>query len=473
MLKKLSFIILGLMFINLISASTELGFNDGDYLKGITCLINVSTGQSNSNLSLMVISGTGTININDRVMTKFNPAINTNYPLYFTTTPFNQSIVSPVNIRLEMKQDNITQGGTLNDTASTAVWTEVKNTGAPNGGLIHNETGGVIGGAYQGYWANVTGFDNYLYNAIPTFTIGTTTDFSMSGWVKASLVYHTSSSIDNLQVIIGENYGTSMTIYIRDYTNYESFALNMDDSNARGSQDKVLDNKWHFVTITRDYTSGSSSNVKIYTDGILSSSQTISDYITTTNDWYIGWQERTTWVNHQFLNGTADEIKFYDVILTEEQISNMYDFKDGYYCAEAWAEYNGGIEKSSQKCFTKDSINPKIIINTRYESSNGWINVSGTDLNNISMNIILDGIQIDYIDFNETINYINQTTLEKGTYNLTIILTDIAGNSITKEKTLDVINIAKVLIYAEDKNAIIRFFVDTKNAIIKFFINSK
>jgi len=454
-----------LLIIPLVSSVTELHFIEDSYFTGQTIPINLSTGQSNANLSLMVIKGTGnTITSDDRIMTKFNVNSNTNYTLYFTTTPFNDSIVDASNIKVEVKQDNISNGGALNDTSSADFYSVIGSS------VYHNETGGVIGGAFQGYSAL-----SYIAETTPSFVIGTTTDFSISGWVKA-FEKTGSDNTDELQVIFGDEYGTTMTCQI-DATQLDvagqqqgSICLNMDDSNARFGVDSVTDGTWHYFTVVRDYTSGSSSLVKIYIDGELSYLSHLDDAITTTNDWYIGHQDRTTWATYLYLNGTADEIRVYNTLLDQIDITNMYHFEDGVYCAEAWAEHSGGIEKSEQKCFIKDKTDPEIIItNPLQDSIDGHLNIQITDFSNMSVNISLNENLIYKISNNKTFNYINTTTLDIGEYNLTIHALDSAGNLIIKERIFDVVKEVKFNLFSNNKNIILNFFSNSKNYFLRLF----
>ena len=470
-MKFFLFIFLILVSINLTSSATFLYFENNTIFNTTLIPMNLSTDATPSNLSLMVRKGTGIIVEGDRVMMDFSVVPNTNITLLFRTTPFDINSISQSDIEVEMKMDNLT--GVLNDTASTASWDIV-------GSMNHVETGGVIMGAYEGYSGvsatQPTGAGNdYLRNAIPTYTISTSTDFSVSFWTKSIGKFAPDGDIDQRQTIIGDKYGSSMDTLVesQDRINRGSYDLRLDESDAQGSPHDTLDGEWHYGVIVRDFTGGTTSKISIYTDG-QEWFKIISDTISTTDDWYLGWQENADMSSMHYFNGTLDEVRIYSTLLTKEQIFNMYGFGDGKYCAEAWAEFGVSISKSEQKCFIRDTTDPILTINTpRYESSDGFIDITGTDTaTNMSMNVTLDGVLIGEFINNGTMNYINETVLDRGEHNLTIVLTDSAGHIVTKEKIFDVLEIQTINIHTDNKNLIIRLFANFKDVIINMFGNN-
>lgn len=168
----------------------------------------------------------------------------------------------------------------------------------------------------------------------------------------------------------------------------------------------------------------------------------------------------------QYFKGYLDEFKICNRLFSETELAEMYVYKDGTY----YFKINNSNGDEVYGWFIKDLTVPVInLIQPKYESSSGHIELTITDLTNITANITLDGIQIDYLESNASQYYINQTSLSLGEHNLTILSTDEAGRITIKEKIFDVMTIQKIKLFDDDKNFTFKFFIDTKNAIIRFF----
>ena len=76
-------------------------------------------------------------------------------------------------------------------------------------------------------------------------------------------------------------------------------------------------NKWHFLVGVYD-----GSVMKLYIDGVLDNSYSISKTIrTTTNNAFIG-----TWGTSDWFNGTIDEVLIYNRALSDDEIKAIYNY---------------------------------------------------------------------------------------------------------------------------------------------------
>lgn len=169
------------------------------------------------------------------------------------------------------------------------------------------------------------------------------------------------------------------------------------------------------------------------------------------------------------VKGKMDELRMCNRLFNEADLAQMYIYKEGLY----YFKINNSNGDTEYGMFRKDLNNPLIDLNFPiYESGTGFINFTAEDFNlfsNVSANITLDGVQIAFVDFNVTIFYINNTQLELGEHNLTILVTDLSGRTTTKEKIFEVINLVEINVYDDDKIGILSFFSDLKIAILNLF----
>ena len=227
-------------------------------------------------------------------------------------------------------------------------------------------------------------------------------------------------------------------------------------------------NKWTHIVANYNLTDG-----YIMVDGVKGGECSTSTYDATDNP---GIEFGRNIIASEHWDGKIDDVMIFNRSLTEAEIANLYNYQEGEYYAKV-NDTAGTPEESSSVFFYLDLNEPILDYHgPRYESGLGHISFEAEDTNsfaNVSANITLDGTQIDYIDFDETINYINTTTLSKGRHNISILITDLSGRITLREKIFDVMTIQKIKVFAEDKTFVFRFFANSKNAIIKFFGGSQ
>ena len=140
-------------------------------------------------------------------------------------------------------------------------------------------------------------------------------DFSISVWIKAE-------PVSSWEAILEK----------RDTSNYKGYWINLNTTggcraSAYDGSDQVIvrcgeevdDNTWHHITAVYDR----DSNAKIYLDGLLkdSSSMTNVDSISNSETLIIGARKQGP---QMFFNGTIDEVKIYDKALTPDEIYQDY-----------------------------------------------------------------------------------------------------------------------------------------------------
>ncbi len=139
-----------------------------------------------------------------------------------------------------------------------------------------------------------------------------TSTMTIEAWVKAN---NASGSHMILNWI-----GTSPTHTIELYLNSGNILyLEWDGSGASIGGTQIGDNTWHHVAVVKD-----GSSASMYIDGDLKHSGTISKTLTLTdlNLGHIDWDANTEgYGNHdRFFNGSMDEVRIWDVALTQTQI---------------------------------------------------------------------------------------------------------------------------------------------------------
>ena len=309
-------------------------------------------------------------------------------------------------------------------------------------GIVHHDNKGVLMDAYL-----FNGVNHYLSSA---GTIVDSDGFTASGWVKTT-------SFDDMKVL---HIGGSGPLTVRQGL----FRMCVDIDSCQPCTGRIDDGEWHFITAVVSLTESS-----CYIDGVFD--RTDFDNPNPINgNVFIGKHATAT----QYFDGWIDEIRIYDNLLTAEEIANLYTFGEGTYYWKANATNATDTSDSSTQTFIKDFVLPVITITEPlYESLDGLINVSGADTNNMSMEVILNDVTVSKIINNESVSYVNQTKLARGSYNLTIILSDIALNTVTKQKLFDVIKINDIIVYSDGKDFIINVFSDLKDFIIDNFGGSQ
>jgi len=164
----------------------------------------------------------------------------------------------------------------------------------------------------------------------------------------------------------------------------------------------VQDDTWVHLVGVREV-NGSNETLKLYLNGVLVGSNTYSGLSTIPNSWAIGRLGQTDSYYH---NGSIDEVRIYNRVLSSKEVSDLYNFAPGPV----------GHWKMDEKV----SGNAKTI-----SDSSGYGNTGTTDdgANNTGMNCAesgkigggcqFDGVD-DYIgiDYSDSLNFTNAVTIE-------------------------------------------------------------
>jgi len=326
-------------------------------------------------------------------------------------------------------------------------------------GAIHQNNTGFLLDSY-----NFDGINDYLvvpYDSRLNFGLLPVINFSFNIWVKSEVIDQSVSTWVMRQHRDGWGIGADVGFFCMWRTEltsaYPAVTLTI-------STEDYTD-KWTMITCSYEGTT-----LKGYLNGELIGTSTTDGTleVSTNSDYIIIGNEVTPTTGTRAWDGNLDEFTIWDKSLSDEEVMDLYHYGTQKYCFKI----NNSASEEYVGCFFKDLNNPTIKINEPiYESENGVINAEVTDLNNISMNVTLDGISIYNISANDTTQiYINNTELSLGSYNLTVVSEDLAGSIAIKTKLFRVIKIAKIDLRSESGNVILRFFSDTGMAIWRFFV---
>jgi len=204
----------------------------------------------------------------------------------------------------------------------------VDMSGNGNHGLINNMTGtsdrtGKANAAYHfdGYTSYIVVPDN---QALRLANINIT----LSTWVKLE-AYGTSYGSNILtKHIIGSNNGWAWGITGSAYTPTGVVTYGPGGASLLGTGSKVIPlNQWHMVTSV--YTL-STQQLSIYVDGVLNttSNSILSPSSAISADLYIGRDNPGVSPNGYFLQGSLDEVRIYNRLLSLNDIQRLYTYKN-------------------------------------------------------------------------------------------------------------------------------------------------
>jgi hypothetical protein len=104
--------------------------------------------------------------------------------------------------------------------------------------------------------------------------------------------------------------------------------INVGDTNGAKSTNPITDGEWHFVAMTRNATTG---RTEMYVDGVFNSQVTLAGLGgTLTNVFGIGFTNGVNGdfsrniANDKYLNGTVDDLRIYNSVLTTEQVRSVW-----------------------------------------------------------------------------------------------------------------------------------------------------
>ena len=139
------------------------------------------------------------------------------------------------------------------------------------------------------------------------------TNFTMSGWV------YVESSVSTQNFFGFTNTTNDNPIAILEYrtTNVIRFNYRTDAPVLTSTDsDSISFNKWYFITATKE-----GGNLKIYLDGSLNNSNTISDTTITINAFTMGSLNRTT--NLNYFNGNLANVAIWNRALSSDEINSV------------------------------------------------------------------------------------------------------------------------------------------------------
>ncbi|MFC1755575.1 LamG domain-containing protein, partial [Thermoproteota archaeon] len=237
---------------------------------------------------------------------------------------------------------------------SLANETAVDYSTSGNNGTLGNGTAGTeptftssgyLGGAYE-----FDGVDDYIEVGYTTQFLPVSDDFSMSVWVK---------STDGLQTIIGKRYsgGEFWRLYKNDFEAFNGISL---IDNLNSSVD-FYDGDWHFITVVVDR--DSAANTKFYVDGVdvtdVTPSVSTDDLETSNARVAIGALTNEFGATTGFFNGTIDEMRVWNRILSQAQVVALYNNRTDLIVSQetsvgdvwqACITPNDGVEDGNTSC---------------------------------------------------------------------------------------------------------------------------
>jgi hypothetical protein len=214
---------------------------------------------------------------------------------------------------------------------------------------------GIKGGA-----AGFEGVDDYI--EIPHSTTLEPSVFSISLWVK-TLKSTPGSHILNTNDQLSCNHGYNISQYIDGRIGFAIDQLPScgDDVVSIGSDESINDGNWHHVVVVYN------STMSLYVDSILQKLKNTANYAKTGRPIRIGNALNN---NEKIFQGSIDEIRFYNRVLTQSEIHELYD--------EAYREPS--IVQNSYN----DHWYKKILRERTWSSANSYCNALGGYLTSLT-----------------------------------------------------------------------------------------
>ncbi len=193
--------------------------------------------------------------------------------------------------------------------SSATDWSGSGNTGTWNGTLGSQWTNGKYGGA-----GNFNGTDNYV--GVPKSLFSTTTNFSISAWVKGGVVGGNERLIaakTGFFVGLELNPNGDGRVCMRDWDSVPSGSFVA----CEISQDP---NNWHHY-VGEFIGNASTGTLYLYKDGLLQSTAAMSSVYNDPGLFYIG----GVFTNYEF-PGQIDEVRVYNRALSAGEVDELYNF---------------------------------------------------------------------------------------------------------------------------------------------------
>jgi hypothetical protein len=282
------------------------------------------------------------------------------------------------------------------------------NNGTPNGVTLTTDRNGNANSAYS-----FDGISNYIQTNYPGI-LGTS-DRSVSFWAKQNQT----STTTNSQITVGWGSNTcgpsgiAKGFYCAFNIGGSGVSLDANESSVTyNPQSSVSDNIWHHYVVVKDAQAVTTSQIKIYQDGVLLSvvngSYISNGTLNTTQSTNLTFGKRSfSCVADRFYNGQLDDIGIWNRALTQQEISNMYNgvnYSDtcnavsgslvnglvGYwpFCGNANDQSgNGNNGTVNGATLTTDRFgNP----NSAYEFNMNYIKVNNSSIYNFSDNLSIN-----------------------------------------------------------------------------------
>ena len=161
----------------------------------------------------------------------------------------------------------------------------------------------------QSYWNafNFDGVDDYI-------EVGDVYDTS-SSWSMSYWLYKPSTSLVTAFMYKSRGTGNALLLNLNtdDTLNFKTW--NSVNIASDLTTTTTLSNGWNYLTFTYD---SSTQNKSIYINGVYDKSQTVSDVAEYSNTDVIGGDPAN------YLNGSMDEIRIYQKVLSQSEITNLY-----------------------------------------------------------------------------------------------------------------------------------------------------
>jgi len=205
----------------------------------------------------------------------------------------------------------------------------------PFNGNANDESGNGHDGIEKGTFSYGVGFDgsSAKFNGTDTFieiphsdALSLNGKFSISVWVKSNdtnpysgLVSKILPNVPRNGYTLGANYvSTGSDIYMNQYKEWGNIA-----AGVRSSSD-VLNDEWHHVTATYD-----EQNFRLFIDGQLETQKTYTGGLTpNTMPLFLGRDPYNAVPQNRHYNGEMDELRIYNRVLSENEISGLYTSAD-------------------------------------------------------------------------------------------------------------------------------------------------
>lgn len=194
------------------------------------------------------------------------------------------------------------QSGSIYDTSGNGL----------TGTLVSNpvDTKGLFGRALQ-----FDGVDDYV-DLGNSATLNATTDtITISAWV------YTDSATDNQPVLSKYNTSPYPFKFTMDF-GVRKIDFKINDVTLNSPNGVLTVGEWNYVATTYDKNAGGTDEVKHYVNGIQVGTSDYSISMGTNSDsWDIGFEDNA----NRYFNGTIDELRFYNRVLSAQEIKDLYN----------------------------------------------------------------------------------------------------------------------------------------------------